>query len=49
MPINRIATRADLNELIATALTHRAFEQESGGTPHSPGRKTIAGLYGTRT
>ena len=47
MPINRIATRADLSELI-TGFDYRAFQRRQEEHPTQPFRKVIIGLHGTR-
>ena len=48
MPINRIATRADLGELI-TGFDYLSFEKRQEKNPTQPVEKVVAGLYGTRT
>ena len=45
MPIDRIATRADLNELIA-GFDYQGVWEAAGGISDGSGRKAVTGLYG---
>lgn len=47
MPVNRIATRADLNELIA-GFDYKAWERKQNETPNRPRRKDHPRLHGPR-
>ena len=45
MPVNRIATRADLNELIA-GFDYKAWERQPGREPEPAGREDHPRLHG---